>query len=74
MCHRAPLRQQLQPSITRLFIVRSIDTPVVQAVKVFTKVEEQIVGGHGTAGKEIVGHPSVGEVVGEVFVVEDVYE
>jgi len=47
---------------------------MIEAMEVFTKVEEEVVGWHGTTGEEAVGHPFISQVVGEVFVVKDVDE
>ena len=40
--------------------------------KLFGKVNKQVVAGHGPAREEILGHPSLFELVGEILVGENV--
>ena len=65
------LVQIIQPSIGSLFVIRAIDTPMIFNTKVLGKVEQQIITGHGATSKEIVTHPTLVEMVGEMLVRKD---
>lgn len=68
------LIHQTQPRIARLFVIGSVDSPVVRDGEMFGKVQEEVVGGHGTAGEKGVCHPSFCEMIGVMFVGKDVDE
>lgn len=61
-----------EPTIAGLLIVGTIDPPVIDAGKVFGKVQEHVVAGHGSAGEEVLRKPSLLEVVGVILVRKDV--
>jgi len=47
-----------QPGLGGFGIVRAVDAPVVDARKILSKVEEEVVAGHGAAGEKVVAHPA----------------
>lgn len=49
----------LEPVLTRLSIVTTVDPPRVLQSKVGLKVVEQVKAGHGTSREEVFGHPTV---------------
>lgn len=54
--------------------MRSIDPPMFPNGKVLSKVQEQIVRGHGPTGKKIFTHPPLLKVVTVRFVCKNVYK
>lgn len=68
------LVQVVQPSIRRLFIVGTIDTPVLFDTKITSKVQQQVITGHGTAGKKVIRHPPLVKVISVILVGKDVHK
>jgi hypothetical protein len=68
------LVQIVQPPIRRLFIVGTIDTPVLFDTKVTSKVQQQVITGHGTTGKEVIRHPTLFKMIGVILVGKNVHE
>ena len=66
--------QIIQPPIRSAFVVRTIDAPVLRDAKVLGKVQQQIIAGHGTTGKEIVRHPALVKMVGVILVRKNVHK
>jgi hypothetical protein len=66
------LVQVRKPPVGSLFVVLSVDPPVALNRKLFGKINKQVVTGHGPAREEILGHPSLFELVAEILVGENV--
>ena len=50
----------------------ALDAPMLFDGKIFGKIQQQIVTGHGTTGKEIVRHPALFKVIGKILVGKNV--
>jgi hypothetical protein len=68
------LVQVVQPPVRRLFIVGTIDTPVLFDTKVTSKVQQQVITGHGTTGKKVIRHPTLVKVIGVILVGKNVHK
>mmetsp|Transcript_670 Transcript_670/g.1601 ORF Transcript_670/g.1601 Transcript_670/m.1601 type:complete len:334 (+) Transcript_670:325-1326(+) len=61
-----------EPSVAGLFVVLSIDPPVVGNRELIGKVKQEVVAGHGSSREKVVAHPSLFEFVAKILVGEDV--
>lgn len=64
----------VEPAIARLFIMCPIDSPMIFDAKVLSKVEQQVITGHGATGEKGIRHPTLVKVIDVVLVGENVHK
>lgn len=57
-----------QPSVGRLFVICAIDTPMLFNGKIFGKIEQQVITGHGSSSEKSFTHPAFFKMVSVIFV------
>mmetsp|Transcript_17529 Transcript_17529/g.36038 ORF Transcript_17529/g.36038 Transcript_17529/m.36038 type:complete len:296 (-) Transcript_17529:704-1591(-) len=68
------LVEVVQPPVAGLFVVLSVDPPVVDDRELLGKVQQEVVAGHSTAGEKVLAHPPLFEFVAIVLVGKNVDE